>query len=269
MLHYIFACFLFVLLLSPAHMHARKTQSSSRQSSNGNTTNFRIGPSYGRYFYRMAAPEIYMYRVNNGFASGNYRVLEVTDKFGSLQDFNGFTMVFESVQEDGFTFELGFSMRRKATDARFTYDTGPGTDVIDQYEKVKMSSNAAFLSLGYRPLAAPKLLMGFGMDFGFLRTRRKIENNTDPNSGEWGAWFYTFKIFDSGKVSSKTPIASCTFLLSYDVSVFTLRLSHSIPVLDGNMLSQTGKYTNIPWSGKVLPMRHTMFSLLYNFNHKR
>jgi hypothetical protein len=260
--------FLPAFFLLPLQSFAFPKIRSMLQPGHAEGNSFRIGPSYGKYFYHMSGPEIYLYRINNGFIDGTARILDVSNKFGSINDFNGFTFIYEMEGYDkGLCMELGWSMRRKATDARYTYDYGPGTPVIDHYEKVKMSTNMVFFSLGYRPPRVPALMMSLGMDMGFLRTKKKVEDATDSNSGKWVPWFHSVKIFDSKNVSPKTPIAAYSFAVSYDISVFTLRLSHTMPLLDGEMLSQTGKYTNIPWSSKVLPIRHTMFSLLFNFNH--
>jgi hypothetical protein len=257
-----------LLLLTSLQVHAFPKLRSTLQPGHAEGNSFRIGPSYGRYFYHLSGPEIYMYRVNNGFEEGTARILEVSDKFGSVNDFGGFSVIYEMEAYDkGLLMEIGWSMRRKSTDARYTYDYGPNTPVIDHYEKVKLSSNMLFFSLGYRPIRVPALMMSFGMDMGFLRTKKKVIDETDATSGKWMPWFYSVKIFDSGKVTAKTPIACSSFALSYDFSAFTLRLSHTMPILDGELLSQTGKYTNIPWSSKVFPMRHTMISLMYNFNH--
>jgi hypothetical protein len=259
--------FLLLVLFIPRQVNAiPKMRALQPGHAEGNS--FRIGPSYGKYFYHQSGPEIYMYRVNNGYAEGTARILEVTDKFGTVNDFMGLTAAYEVAVYDNMSVELGWSMRRKATDARYTYDNGPNTPVIDHYEKVKMSSNMAFMTIGYRPAKAPALMFGIGMDLGFLRTKRKIVDDTDSNSGKWAPWFYSVKVFGDG-VTAKTPIACYSFVVSYDFSVFTLRLSHTMPLLDGEMLSQTGKYTNIPWSDKVFPMRHTMVSLMYNFNHSK
>lgn len=257
-----------LFLLLPFCSNAFPKLGAMLQPGHASGNSIRIGPLYGRYFYHMSGPEIYMYRVNNGYIDGTARVLEVSDKFGSANDFSGFSAIYEMEGYDkGLCMEWGWTMRRKASDARYTYDYGPGTPVIEHYEKVKMSTNMVFFTLGYRPPAVPALMMSVGMDMGFLRTKKKVEDASDADSGKWMPWFYNVKIFDRGNVTPKSPIACYSFAVSYDISVFTLRLSHTMPILDGEMLSQTGKYTNLPWSSKVFPVRHTLISLMYNFNH--
>lgn len=214
----------------------------------------------------MSGPEIYMWRINHGYADGNTRILNVSDKFGSMQNFNGLSIMIENTgKEDKLCYAIGWTMRKKVTDATYTYDYGSSTPEVERTETVKMSTNMYFFSFGYRPgFANSKFQIGLSMDMGFLKTRIKTKDPNSPGS-KWQPWFYTQKVLSNG-ITGNTPIAAWGIYASYDLGPLCIRLTHIRPVLDGNLNSQTFKYTNLPSSNKVFPIGNTMISALYSLN---
>ncbi len=225
----------------------------------------RMGYGYGMYTYHMSGPEIYCERRNGIAADTSQSVLEVNEKYGSMNNFHGATISYEMYPYENakVTAEFGWTMRFKKNSFAYTYEPTPGGTPVKYEEKVKMSTNMAFFNLGYRPTGG-RLKIGVGADLGFLRTKIKY-SNAGGEMSKWEPWFYVMGVIKDGP-QPKTPIAGYSFSASYDFSIFTLRLVHTRPVLDGSMLSSTGKYTNIPWSEKRFPITNTMVSLLLHFN---
>lgn len=207
-----------------------------------------------------------MWRTNNGYADGNTRILKVSDKFGSMQNFNGLSLLIEnSGKEEQLCYAIGWTMRKRICDATYTYDHGASTPQVERTERVRMSTNMYFFSVGYRPtFAKSKFQVGASMDLGFLKTRIKTKD-PNVNDSKWKPWFYTQKVLGDG-VTGNTPIAAYGFYTSYDLGRLCIRLTHLRSLLDGDLDSQTQKYTNLPYSSKVFPIGSTMISALYSFN---
>lgn len=228
-----------------------------------------LGPLYGSYQYHMSGPEIYMWRKNNGYidvygSTGTKRQLEVKDRFGNINNYYGGIIGFRGKGMLGYS--LLWQHQRSVSDIEFTYDNGPSTPVLNYYQKVKMTMNWIVFAFGNQSLLNEKLFLGGSIDIGMLKTVTKIDDEGNPNSdGKWGPWFYSFRVFGDD-VTPRTPIASVSVVASYDFWQFTLRYSHNWGLLNGDMNSQTNKYTNIPWSTKAFPVASNTFSLLYNFN---
>jgi hypothetical protein len=248
-----------LLLLQAAPAKAREKQLHFPAAGDYNAPGgLRIGFGLGQYTRHVSGPEIYMWRVNNGYSDYNRRILEVSDKFGSMQDFKNIHLAYES--EDGpgiFTYEFSYSARFKVCDARFTYDTGPATPTGTRYEKAKMTLNTGSFSLIVNPPKMNWLRPGASMDIGFLRTKIKVEDDLAGNSDGWQPWFWSFKLLGSD-VTPKAPVAGVSVFALMDFKVISLRITHMIPMLNGSLNSETGKYSNIPWSQKVFPIQHTV-----------
>lgn len=253
------SCLALALLFLSAPAMARNTHLLLPPAGTYNAPGgLRIGFGLGKYTRHVSGPEIYMWRVNNGYADGNKRILEVSDKFGSMQDFKNIHLAYES--EDGpgiFTYEFSYSARFKVCDARYTYDNGPATPTGTRFEKTKMTLNTGSFALLLNPPKMNWLRPGVSMDIGFLRTKIKAEDDLAGNSGGWQPWFWSFKLLGSD-ITAKAPIAGVSVFAAMDFKVVSLRITHMIPLLNGSHNSETGKYSNIPWSQKVFPIQHTV-----------
>lgn len=250
----------FLLLTSPAF--ARNGLSLFPAAADGAASpgGLRLGFGLGKYTSHVSGPEIYMWRVNNGYADGNKRILEVSDRFGSMQDFKNIHLAMESDGGPGpFTYEFSYSARFKVCDARYTYDTGPNTPTGTRSEKTKMTINTGSFALIFNPSKMNWLRPGVSMDIGFLRTKIKVEDDLAGTTGKWQPWFWSFKVLGSD-ITPKTPIAGVSVFAVLDFKVVSLRITHLVPVLNGSLNSETNKYTNIPWSEKVFPIQHTVIS---------
>lgn len=221
----------------------------------------RIGYSYGQYTYHLSGPEIYCARFNTIAQDTSAAIVSFDDAHGSFQNFHGPSVSWQMHSDPSghICLELGWNARLKRSDGAYTYDVGAGP--MKYEEKLKMSLNMVYMTIGYRPTKG-RLMFGIGMDLGLLRTKKRY---TDPSGdfSKWEPWFFTIGLNKEKKAS--TPVAGYTFSVAYDFSLFTLRVAHTRPILDGDMLSETGKYTNIPWSSKRFPITHTMVSLLIHF----
>ncbi|RYD83686.1 MAG: hypothetical protein EOP53_00070, partial [Sphingobacteriales bacterium] len=181
----------------------------------------RVGYNYGRYSNHLSGPEIYMWRINHQFnafnQNPNFRILEVTDEFSTLNDFNGLSLGLEigsgSNNSNPLRVEFGWNNRHKTSDVRLKYDLGENTPAIDYYEKVKIRYNAVNVGLGYRPKLG-NFYFGAGMDLGLFLTKRKIDAVNVTDKG-WNPWFYTFKVFGDG-TTGKTPVVGYSIFASYD-----------------------------------------------------
>lgn len=248
-----------LLMLQAVPATARETQLHFPAAADYNTPGgLRIGFGLGQYTRHVSGPEIYMWRVNNGYADGNKRILDVSDKFGSMQDFKNIHLAFESADGPGiFTYEFSYSARFKVCDARYTYDNGPATPTGTRFEKAKMTLNTGSFALIVNPPKMNWLRPGVSMDIGFLRTKIKVEDDLAGNTDGWQPWFWSFKVLGSD-ITPKTPIAGVSVFALMDFNVVSLRITHMVPMLNGSLNSETGKYTNIPWSEKVFPIQHTV-----------
>lgn len=234
---------------------------------------FRVGYQYGQYSHRLSGPDIYIWRMNHGFNAmnldKNIRILNVSDEFGTLNDFHGIILMVEggygTNESSPVRYEFGWINRHKTTDIKFTYDRGDNTEVIEHYEKLKIRYNSAFMGLGYRPRNG-NLLFGANMDLGVFRTSRKVDNKTMEDKS-WQPWFYTVKVLGDG-VTGMTPVIGYGFFISYDIKRINLRFSQSYGLLNADLNSETGKYTNIPWSSKNFPIQNANLALTFNFGGK-
>ena len=238
--------------------------------SGGNTSGLFFGPLYGRYQYHMSGPEIYMWRKNNGYL-GTYgtaptdRQLEIKDPFGDINNFYGWTLGFNG--EALVNYSLLWQHQRSVSDIKYTYDTGPGTGVYNYSQKVKMTINWVSFAMGIRVGAKEKIFLGGSIDIGMLKTVTKIDDEGNPNgSGKWQPWFYSFKVLGSG-ITPRTPVAAVSVIASYDIGPLTLRYSHNWGILNGDLNSETNKYTNIPWSSKFFPVAANTIALTYNLSN--
>ncbi len=216
---------------------------------------FKIGYTLGRYTYHQSGPDIYMYRVNNGLASSEastMRIYSIDDKFTPIQSFRGIHVGTE-FGEGGFRTEIYFTTRKSTSDAKYTYDNGDGSPIINEHEKVRIRYNAMTLGIGYRFEKLPLLTLGTSMDLGILRTERKLSSQ---EGGKWEPWFYSFKISGSG-VKPNTPVATWGLYAGIDLGPLSFKIAKNFTLLEGDLNSQTFKYTNIPWSSKIFPMANT------------
>lgn len=242
-----------------------------QKMSTANASGLFFGPVYGRYQYHMSGPEIYMWRKNNGYL-GTYgsappdRQLEIKDRFGDINNFYGLTLGFNG--EGMVNYSLLWQHQRSVSDINYTYDTGPGTGVYNYSEKVKMTINWVSFAMGIRAGAREKLFLGGSIDIGMLKTVTKIDDEGNPNGGgKWQPWFYSFKVLGSG-ITPRTPVAAVGVIASYDIGPLTLRYSHNWGMLNGDMNSETNKYTNIPWSTKFFPVAANTIALTFNLGNK-
>jgi hypothetical protein len=230
---------------------------------------FSIGYNYGEYANHLSGPEIYTWRMNHGFNAmnldKNLRILEVTDEFGSLNNFHGIIISLEngygSDENSPIRYEFGWVNRHKTTDIKFTFDRGDNTEVIEHYEKLKIRYNSAFFGLGYRPRNG-NLFFGANMDLGLFRTSRKVDSKTVEDKS-WQPWFYTPKVIGNG-ITGMTPVVGYGFFVSYDISRFNIRLAQSYGLMNADLNSESGKYTNIPWSSKNFPIQNASLALTFN-----
>jgi hypothetical protein len=224
---------------------------------------WRVGYSYGQFTYRLSGIEIYRAQFNSIANDPSAGLVSFDDAHNSFRWFHGPSISWQMESKGHICLELGWNARLRRSDGAYTYDAGTGQGPQQYEEKVKMSVNMAYMTIGYRPTKG-RLMFGVGMDLGFLRTKRKY---TDAAGGftKWQPWFFSMSIFGDDPKPS-TPIAGYTLSAAYDFSIFTLRVAHTRPVLDGSMLSQSGKYTNIPWSEKKFPIANTMVSLYFHLN---
>lgn len=222
----------------------------------------RVGYSYGMYTYHLSGPEIYCARFNSIALDTSAALISFDDAHGSFQNFHGPSLSWQMESGPGghICLEIGWNARLRKSDGAYTYN--PGTGPIEYKEKLKMSVNMVYMTIGYRPTGG-RLMFGVGMDLGMLRTKMKY-TDASGNMTKWEPWFFTMGILSKDPKPS-TPVAGYTLSISYDISVFTVRVAHTRPLLDGEMNSNTGKYTNIPWSSKRFPITHTMVSLLFHF----
>lgn len=216
---------------------------------------YKIGYTLGRYTYHHSGPEIYMYRINNGLVAADAattRFLSIDDTFTPIQSFRGVHLGLEA-GESNLRYEIYFTTRKSTSDAKYTYDNGDGTPVVIEHEKVRIRYNAVTLGIGYRFEKLPQVIIGTSMDLGVLRTEHKLESLPDA---KWEPWFYTFGIFDD-EVKPRTPVATYGLFIGFDLGPVSLKLARNFTLLDGDLNSQTYKYTNIPWSSKNFPMANT------------
>ncbi len=217
----------------------------------------RFGYTRGFYRFSMSGPEIYMWRVNNGYAPENLGVLgikEVIEPFGQLNQFNSI-QAYTEFEGSGLTAEVGLVLRRSATSAVYTVLAPSGLEE-EWTEKVKLRYNEVFLTVGYRAPQS-KLYLGAGLDIGIFSALHKI------NGSKWSPWFYAFKII-GGDITARTPCAAVSLVASYDISYFTLRVYSQHAMLNPTLNSESGKYTNIPWSKKVFPIAHVGVGLMFH-----
>lgn len=217
----------------------------------------RFGYTRGFYRFSMSGPEIYMWRINNGYVPENLLVLaikEVKEPFGQLNQFNSF-QAYTEFEGSGLTAEAGLAVRRSSTEAVYTVIT-PGGAEEEWREKVKLRYNEIFLTVGYRAPQS-KLYLGVGLDIGMFSALHKI------NDSKWSPWFYAFKIF-GGDITARTPCAAVSLVASYDISYFTLRVYSQHAMMNPTLNSDSGKYTNIPWSTKVFPIAHFGVGLMFH-----
>jgi hypothetical protein len=240
-----------------------------RPDSEIDKSGFFVGPLYGMYQYHISGPEIYMWRKNNGYidpygSPSTKRQLEVKDRFGNINHYYGGMI---GLRVDGpISYSLLWQHQRSVSDIEYTYDNGPSTPVYNYYQKVKMTMNWVMFAFGTQALLNRNLFLGGSIDIGMLKTTTKVDDTGNPaEGGKWAPWFYSFKVLGDG-ITPRTPIASVSLVGAYDIGKFTLRYSHNWGLLNGDMNSQTNKYTNIPWSSKSFPVASNTFALLYNFN---
>lgn len=248
---------LIVFLLSPVILFSQENTTAEPKKSKYDyyKSRFKIGYTLGRYNYHHSGPDIYMYRVNNGLApseASTMRIYSIDDKFTPIQSFRGIHVGTE-FGEGGFRTEIYFTTRKSTSDAKYTYDNGDGSPIINEHEKVRMRYNAMTLGIGYRFEKLPQLTLGTCMDLGILRTERKLSSQ---EGGKWEPWFYSFKISGSG-VKPNTPVATWGLYAGIDLGPLSFKLVRNFTLLDGDLNSQTFKYTNIPWSSKIFPMANT------------
>lgn len=217
----------------------------------------RFGYTRGFYRFSMSGPEIYMWRINNGYAPEDLGVLgikAVKDPFGQLNQFNS-AQAYMEFEGSGLTAEFGLAIRRSATSAVYTVVKSGGAEE-EWREKVKLKYNEIFLTVGYRAPQS-KLYLGAGLDIGMFSALHKI------NDSKWSPWFYAFKIF-GGDITARTPCAAVSLVASYDISYFTLRIYSQHAMMNPTLNSESGKYTNIPWSTKVFPIAHFGVGLMFH-----
>lgn len=253
------------LYLCIALLCATAVSSSLSAQDEYDGSGWRIGYSYGRYTYQLSAVEIYCAQFNSIAQDTSAALVSFDDAHESFRWFHGPSVSWqmESGPSGHICLELGWNARLRRSDGAYTFDLGQGAGPQKYEEKLKMSMNMVYMTIGYRPTKG-RLMFGAGMDLGMLRTKMKY-TDASGNMGKWVPWFFTIGIFSKDPVPT-TPIAGYTLSVAYDFSVFTLRLAHTRPVLDGDMLSQTGKYTNLPWSSKRFPLTNTMVSLYFHLN---
>lgn len=248
---------LIALLINAVSLYSQETTTPEprKRSYDYFKGRFKIGYTLGRYAFHQSGPEIYMYRLNNGFSpsgAGTMRYLSIDDRFTPIQDFRGLHVGFES-GENSFRMEIYFTTRKSISDAKYSYDYGDGTPVVIEHEKVRIRYNAVTLGLGYRFEKLPQVIVGVNADLGILRTERKYESQ---EGGKWEPWFYSFKI-SGGGVKPNTPVATYGFFVGFDLGPVSLKLVRNCTFMDGDLNSETFKYTNIPWSSKNFPMANT------------
>lgn len=217
----------------------------------------RFGYTRGFYRFSMSGPDIYMWRINNGYVPEDIGVLaikEVKEPFSQLNQFNSL-LAYTEFEGSGLTAEVGLALRRSATDAVYTVLVTGGVEE-ERREKVKLRYNEVFLTVGYRGPGS-KLYLGVAFDIGMFSAWRKV------NDGKWSPWFYSFKIL-GGDVTAKTPCAAVSLVASYDISYFTLRVYSQHAMMNPKLNSESGKYTNIPWSQKVFPISHIGLGLMFH-----
>jgi hypothetical protein len=222
----------------------------------------KIGYTLGQYTYHHSGSDIYMYRINNGFTSqaSTKRIYSVDDQFSPMNFFRGIHIGGE-LGDENLRVEIYFTTRKSTSDAKYSYDNGVGTPIIQEHEKVRVRYNALTWGVGYRFEKLPMLTLGACLDIGILRTQIKLGSQDD---NKWYPWFYSFKIFGSG-VKPNTPVATWGLYASFDLGPISFRLNRNFTLLDGDLNSQTFKYTNIPWSSKVFPMANTSLSASIKF----
>lgn len=225
---------------------------------------FKIGYTIGRYTYHHSGPEIYMYRANNGLAAAGadntMRILGVDDKFTPMQTFRGICIGAE-IGEENLRLELYFTTRKSTSDIKYTFDNGIGTPVVDYHEKVRMRFNAMSLGLGYKFTKLPQLTMGVCADLGILRTQKKVASE----SGDWEPWFYSFPLKDGNPPKPTTPVITYGLYVCVDLGPLSFKLNQNFTLLDGDLNSETYKYTNIPFSSKNFPMANTSLTASVKF----
>jgi hypothetical protein len=245
-------------------LFAAAAATASAQTYDG--SGLRIGYSYGMYTYQMSGPEIYCAQFNAIALDTSQALISFDDAHSSFRNFHGASVSYQlepTGTAEKVCLELGWNMRFRSSDGAYTYEPVPGGGSVQYKERLKMSTNMVYMTIGYRP-TGKRLMFGVGMDLGMLRTKRKF-TDAGGSMSKWQPWFFTIGVLrDDPKPS--TPIAAYTLSAAYDFSAFTLRIAHTRPVLDGEMLSQTGKYTNLPWSSKRFPITHTMVSLYLHIN---
>jgi hypothetical protein len=255
----LWACVLIVLCHTLCHAQESEGKKQFKNREGG----IRIGYTVGTYTYRHSGADVYFYRINNGFtpaaASPDSPQILTTEKpFKSVQNFRGIHIGGE-ITEENYQMEVYFTTRKATTDARYTFNNGPGTPIQTEHEQIRMRYNSLTFALGY-PFKKVPIAVGMCMDIGSLRTQHKFETH----GNKWQNWFFTYKII-SGDETPKTPVATYGAYLNIYIGRFMIKVNQNFALLDGDLNSQSYKYTNLPTSSKVFPMANTSISATFKF----
>lgn len=216
-----------------------------------------FGYARGMYTHRLSGPEIYTWRINNGYKPEDVTgagITEVKNKFGSLQQFNSF-QAYAEFSGSGLDAEIGINVRRKTTSGVYMLAPGNNGAPVERTEKLKIKYNEIFLTVGHRFDA---LYLGLSLDIGMFGAFRKV------NDEKWAPWFYRPKLLGSG-YTGKNPVAGYSLIVAYDISVFTLRFQWQGAMMNAHLDSSTGKDSVLPVSTKLFPIGNASVGLLFHF----